>query len=178
MLLFQEILVYATVLVHVSWILGLLGYIVYKSPLKSRFVDEKISYINEILTNFYQEISLFLVSAATAGSLYFSEIIGFEPCPLCWYQRIFMYPLVIITGISVILLKEDVEDYVMPVSLIGIGISGYHYMVQTIGSLQAGCAEGVSCEAQHVLGLDYISIPLMAFTVFVTVFVLNWKFSE
>jgi disulfide bond formation protein DsbB len=67
---------------------------------------------------------------ATLGSLYYSEIVGFVPCTLCWYQRICMYPLAVILPIAAARGDEGVRRYVTPLAVVGAGISAYHYLVQ------------------------------------------------
>lgn len=155
-------------------------YAVYRSPLESKLVERAVEKSRGLLTRFYREISLVLVTVATSGSLYFSEVLGWDPCVMCWYQRVLMYPLVLVFGVAVVLEKTDVEDYAIPVTLIGTGISFYHYLVQRIEAFQsAGCSvTQISCETQYTYYFDYITIPMMAFTVFLTVLILNWKFSN
>ncbi|WP_088083119.1 disulfide bond formation protein B, partial [Bacillus mobilis] len=69
---------------------------------------------------------------ATLGSLFFSEILGFIPCELCWFQRIMMYPLCIILGIATFYNEKNIKKYVLPISIIGGSISLYHYAIQKI----------------------------------------------
>src|SRR5688572_24240976 len=63
---------------------------------------------------------------ATSGSLVFSEVMGYVPCALCWYQRILMYPLVIIIAVGILNLDDGVRKYVLPLSFIGYVIAFYH----------------------------------------------------
>lgn len=67
---------------------------------------------------------------ATLGSLSFSELFNFIPCTFCWYQRILMYPLVIILGIAVYEQNDRIYKYVLPFSVVGMLVSGYHYALQ------------------------------------------------
>ncbi len=69
---------------------------------------------------------------ATLGSLYFSEIKGFVPCEFCWYQRILMYPLSLILGIAAYSGERKIKKYVLPLSITGMIVSTYHYMMQKI----------------------------------------------
>lgn len=180
MSLVQSALSYATLLVNISWIAGLALYALHRSPIQSEKIERTVKRFSGLLTSFYREISLIFVAAATSGSLYFSQVLGWEPCLMCWYQRILMYPLVLVLGVAVLLEKTDVEDYVLPITLIGSGLSFYHYLVQRIEAFQSsGCSvTQISCETQYTYYFDYITVPMMAFTVFLTVAVLNWKFSE
>ena len=83
-----------------------------------------------------QEYALFAAWGAsfiaTLGSLYFSEIMKFEPCVLCWYQRIFMYPFVLWLGIAVVKKDYRIASYSLPIASIGACISLYHYAIQKI----------------------------------------------
>lgn len=109
---------------------------------------------------------------ATLGSLFFSEILGYEPCKLCWYQRILMYPLVIIYGTA--LFKKNLSIALPGLILSGIGIcvSTYHYVIQKLPTLEAGGACGlVPCNFEYVNYLGFITIPFMAGTAFILIFV-------
>jgi disulfide bond formation protein DsbB len=108
--------------------------------------------------------------AAMLGSLYYSEIAGFVPCTLCWYQRILMYPLTLIILIGIIKQDEYLPHYVLPFSIIGMGVSTYHYLIQ-VGLLAhpAACAVGIPCNLRYVNYFGFVSIPFMALTAFVMI---------
>jgi len=112
---------------------------------------------------------------ATVGSLYFSEIKGFVPCELCWIQRIFMYPLVIIYGVSA--LKKDIDIALPGLILSGIGmfISAYHYLIQKMPALQqSGEACGViPCNIEYINYFGFVTIPFLAGIAFIVIFVLH-----
>lgn len=105
---------------------------------------------------------------ATLGSLYLSEVMHFIPCTLCWYQRIFMYPLAILLGIGFYHHDKKIHWYALPLSVIGMLISGYHFLLQKIPYLQQFemCTSGVPCAKDYLNLLGFITIPLMAFTAF------------
>ncbi|MBL4954481.1 disulfide oxidoreductase [Neobacillus sp. OS1-32] len=105
---------------------------------------------------------------ATLGSLYFSEVMHFIPCTLCWYQRIFMYPLAIILAIAVYRNDTGIYKYVLPLSVIGMLISGYHILLQKVPALQPFemCKYGVPCSRDYLNWLGFITIPMLAFTAF------------
>ncbi|MGW6301908.1 disulfide oxidoreductase [Peribacillus butanolivorans] len=105
---------------------------------------------------------------ATIGSLYFSEVMHFIPCTLCWYQRILMYPLAIILGISVYKNDKGIYQYVLPLSIIGMLISGYHVMLEKIPYFQQFemCTTGVPCSKDYINWLGFITIPMLAFIAF------------
>lgn len=101
---------------------------------------------------------------ATLGSLYFSEILLYIPCELCWYQRILMYPLVVILGIAAVKKDAGIATYVLPLSILGGGISFYHYLVQKvdfIGENSVSCGV-VPCTGQYINWLSFITIPFLA----------------
>lgn len=107
---------------------------------------------------------------ATLGSLYFSDVVGFVPCSLCWYQRIAMYPLWVVLGVAVWRNEPGVWVYALPLSLIGFVISAYHVMVQYRPSLEiAACTGGVPCSARYILVYGFVSIPVMAGSAFLFV---------
>jgi disulfide bond formation protein DsbB len=105
---------------------------------------------------------------ATIGSLYFSEIRHFIPCTLCWYQRIFMYPLAVILGVAFYRNDKEIFRYTLPLALIGMVISGYHTMLQKIPYLQQFemCTSGIPCSKDYLNWLGFITIPMMAFVAF------------
>jgi disulfide bond formation protein DsbB len=105
------------------------------------------------------------------GSLFFSEVMKFVPCNFCWYQRILMYPLVILLGVAFYQQDHKVTRYVLPLSIMGIIVSGYHYALQKIPALKAFevCTSGVPCSGQYINWLGFITIPLLAFVGFTTI---------
>jgi disulfide bond formation protein DsbB len=105
---------------------------------------------------------------ATIGSLYFSEVLHYIPCTLCWYQRIFMYPLAIMLGIAFYQNDRGIVKYALPLSIIGMMISGYHIALQKIPYLQQFemCKSGVPCSKDYINWLGFITIPILAFTAF------------
>ncbi len=110
---------------------------------------------------------------STLGSLIYSDVIGYEPCRLCWYQRILMYPQTILFGMALLKKKDEIIDYGMILSLVGAAIAFYHYLMQ-LNIVPAGdCAAvgySVSCTQRFVLQFGYITIPLMALTGFLMIF--------
>ncbi len=116
---------------------------------------------------------------AMTGSLFFSERMGFIPCTLCWYQRILMYPLVLFLGIAFYRNDKGIYKYVLPVSVIGMMTSSYHYALQKIPSLHefSSCTSGVPCSGQYINWLGFITIPflaLVAFSIITIMMVVLW----
>ncbi|MFD1130577.1 disulfide oxidoreductase [Paenibacillus provencensis] len=105
---------------------------------------------------------------ATLGSLYFSEIRGFIPCELCWYQRILMYPLSILLGISAFYNDRNIKKYVLPLSILGACISLFHYLQQKLPGFASikPCTSGVPCNIQYIDWLNFITIPFLALIAF------------
>ncbi|MGC4376707.1 disulfide oxidoreductase [Fictibacillus sp. Mic-4] len=105
---------------------------------------------------------------ATLGSLFFSEVMHFIPCTLCWYQRIVMYPLAILLGIGFYLNDRSIYRYVLPLTVIGMLISGYHYALQKLPFMREfeTCTSGVPCSGEYINWLGFITIPLLAFIAF------------
>jgi disulfide bond formation protein DsbB len=105
---------------------------------------------------------------ATIGSLYFSEVRHFIPCTLCWYQRIFMYPLAVILGIAFYRNDKGIAIYALPLSIVGMIISGYHTALQKIPYLQQFemCSSGVPCSEDYINLLGFITIPILALIAF------------
>jgi disulfide bond formation protein DsbB len=100
---------------------------------------------------------------ASAGSLYFSQVAGFTPCLLCWYQRIAMYPLVPVLAVGLLRRDRGVWAYGLPLSVIGLGIALYHVMIQFRPALEVGaCGTGVPCTARYLAVFGFVSIPVMA----------------
>lgn len=108
---------------------------------------------------------------ATLGSLYFSEIAHLVPCVLCWYQRICMYPLVVILTVGILRKDKSVPYYVLPLSLIGLSIAGYHYLLQmgVIPESAAPCVAGISCASRLVQWYGFITIPFLSLVAFAVI---------
>jgi len=172
-----QVISYAVLLTQISLLAGTLIFI--KRKLSIEFGEDRIAKIEDQVRRFYRELALIVALTATSGSLYMSNFLGWEPCRLCWFQRIAIYPLVVLLGTALVLKKDDIADYVMPLAMIGIPISVYHYMVQRIDQFHsAGCSVlSVSCETTHTFYFGYISIPMMALTALVAVLVLMWRFN-
>lgn len=120
-------------------------------------------------------LSALIVSVvATSGSLFYSEIAGYDPCKLCWFQRILMYPQVILLAIAY--KKSDVEitTYSLALSILGLAIAVYHYIIQFSQSPLVPCSTvgySVSCSDHFTLSYGYITIPMMAMTAFALIII-------
>ena len=118
--------------------------------------------------------SLIIALTATLGSLFYSEIAGYEPCKLCWFQRIFMYPQVIILIIALAKKDQRINDYTLVLSIIGGLIAAFHYFSQISGISLLPCVAigySVSCARRFVMEFGYLTIPLMSLSAFALIFI-------
>lgn len=107
---------------------------------------------------------------STLGSLYLSEVAGFVPCTLCWYQRIAMYPLALLLGIATVRGDIAVRRYAVPLAGIGALIAAYHVALQRLPGLPSGsCSLDVPCSAIYVERFGFVTIPVMALIGFVAI---------
>ncbi|HVZ66991.1 MAG TPA: disulfide oxidoreductase [Patescibacteria group bacterium] len=149
----------------VALILVLGAHLVFK---KNKFLKKIISFFSENALIF----AFFVALAAMTGSLFFSEVAKFVPCKLCWYQRICMYPQVLILGIAALKNDFSIKRYILPLSIVGIIISTYHYILQ-MSPLPLPCTDEIaSCAAKQAAFFGYMTIPLMAWTAFAMIILL------
>ena len=117
----------------------------------------------------------FLISlVATLGSLFFSEIMNFIPCSLCWYQRIFMYSLVFLFLINLLYPDDKIFKYSFPLVFIGWIISIYHnlLMFKIIPEKLSPCVQGIPCSVDYLNWLGFITIPLLSFFSYTCILIL------
>jgi disulfide bond formation protein DsbB len=132
----------------------------------------------------YALYGAFAVSlAAMLGSLYFSEIAHFPPCVLCWYQRICMYPLVLIIGYSIYLRNRLVVWPAFVLASVGWLIGLYHNLLyyEILPEAAAPCIAGVSCTTKFIEWFGFVTIPLlsfMGFTIILIALTIYWKTSK
>src|SRR3989344_142120 len=93
---------------------------------------------------------------ATLGSLYFSEIKHLEPCVLCWYQRILMFPIAIILAVAIIRKDKNVAYYVLPLSILGALVAFYQYLLQMTALKQVNLISCSSLEPCSAIQVIYI----------------------
>lgn len=105
---------------------------------------------------------------ATAGSLFFSEVMNLPPCVLCWYQRIAMYPLVLIVGVGIVARDARMKIYALPLCLTGLAIAIYHNLLYygIVPESISPCTQGISCTSRQIEWLGFVTIPLLALTAF------------
>ena len=116
-------------------------------------------------------LALLTAWTALCGSLYFSEVRGYVPCVLCWYQRILMYPLSVVIAVGLLRRDPHLPYYVLPLSLYGLGMSTYHYLLEKtdlfVGA--AACTQGVACTTQWINWFGFVTIPFLALVAFLIV---------
>src|SRR3989344_6922031 len=110
-------------------------------------------------------------AASMAGSLYFGEVLGLAPCVLCWYQRIAMYPLVLIIGVGIVKKDRHFYDYAIPLSVIGGAIAFYQNLLYygVIQERLVPCTFGISCTTKYIQLLGFIDIPLLSLLSFILI---------
>lgn len=101
---------------------------------------------------------------ATLGSLFFSDVIGFAPCVLCWYQRIAMYPLVILLLVGIYQPIKYTLNFTIPVASVGLFIALYHNLLHygIVPETASPCRAGVPCSTVYINWLGFITIPMLS----------------
>lgn len=178
--------------------IGLIGALFYFVAKKAGYDLRDYDYlrkVKQLIADYNRRIALIIALTATAGSLYLSNSPfwielgqgGFElvkrsnlwdPCRLCWFQRILMYPLVLILGTGIFTMDKDLKDYVLPLAIVGTPIALIHSLVQRYEQFQAaGCSvTSISCATEYTFHFGYVTIPVMALTAFLAIAVLIWRF--
>ena len=115
--------------------------------------------------------SLITALIATMGSLYLSEVSGFTPCSLCWYQRILMYPLAGLLALGIMRRDSHLPHLVLPFSLLGQGVSVYHFLLQKtqLFGAPSSCGVGVTCTTVWINWFGFVTIPLLAMIGFMAI---------
>jgi len=140
---------------------------------------------NPILVFFkrYTFIIGFLVGLGSIVlSLFYSSVIGFPPCELCWVQRIFLYPQAILFGMELWKRDRTIIDHSIALAFIGSLVSIFHIYVENGGASSLACATGtateVSCAVRYVYQFSYVTIPVMALSasVFIIFILVNYKY--
>ena len=119
-------------------------------------------------------LGLLVSSGAVFGSLFYSNVMGYEPCVLCWWQRLAIYPTFILFLTALFRKDRKVFHYVFPLSLIAAVISTYHSYVQWGGSPLIPCDVEGTCNRLYVYAFGYITIPTMVLSVAVLLILLWW----
>ena len=141
------------------------------------YIVDKDGWIVEMVRRYAYLIIVCAAGASIVGSLTYSELVGFPPCKLCWLQRIFLYPSFVIGIIAWWKNDRNALRYTLALSIIGICISLYHYIMQMTGVSLFSCdtiGQSASCGGVFVREFGYMTIPLMAFTLNAGIIVASW----
>ena len=105
-----------------------------------------------------------IASGSALGSLFFSDVMGFAPCILCWYQRIAIFPLVLILPMGLFPFDAKVATFALPLTVAGLVTAVYHNLlyVGLIPKSIQPCAQGVPCTEKYIEFLGFVSIPLLS----------------
>jgi disulfide bond formation protein DsbB len=105
-----------------------------------------------------------IASASTLGSLFFSYVMEFAPCVLCWYQRICLFPLVILLARGLFPLDRRVVKYALPLTAAGWLLAAYHCLLyaKLVPASMQPCGKGVSCTEEYLELFGFLSIPLLS----------------
>ncbi|MDZ7874019.1 MAG: disulfide bond formation protein B [Rhizobium sp.] len=121
-------------------------------------------------------ISLFMAwtvaLAATLGALFVGEVMGQTPCLLCWYQRVFMFPLAVVLGVAVFKGDREVWRYALPLAVAGLLIAGYHVLLYAglIPEAVVPCGKGPSCsDAQMTIFGGLLPLPILSLLAFTAI---------
>lgn len=170
LLTFSKIISISTLISNILFILFLLLY----------FTNKKVK-IKSILfvKKYILEIILLPIFFSVVGSLIYSEILGFKPCVLCWYQRILIYPQLILLLLAIKKNDKNIIEYLIPFSWIGFLISLYQsYSNWGGGSILPCTASGGECSRIYVLDYGYITIPFMALSVFIYILSISYIYKK
>ncbi len=115
-----------------------------------------------------------VATASTLGSLFFSEVMDLVPCVLCWYQRIFMFPLAIILFVAQYPLDLKVVRYALPIAVIGLLFTVYHSLLffGFIPENLQPCSQGISCADDSMVLFNFLPIPLLSLVAFSIIIIL------
>ncbi len=126
--------------------------------------------------------SWLVAAVSSIGSLFFSEVMELVPCILCWYQRIFMFPLAIILLVGLCPLDKRVINYALPIAIIGLLFTLYHCLLYFgfIPENLQPCSQGVSCADEGMELFGFLPIPLLSLASFslIIFFLLTSRFSK
>lgn len=135
------------------------------------FMQKRTPALRDIAQSVSERGYLIAVTVAFAASflaLVYSEFTGAEPCPLCWWQRIFLFPQVILLGLAMWKRDPVMADYSIILSVFGAGVALYQHVLQMLPGSGLPCpAVGASCSQRILFEFGYITFPLMAFSTFV-----------
>jgi hypothetical protein len=114
-----------------------------------------------------------VAAVATFGSLYLSEVAGYLPCVLCWYQRIAMYPLTVVLGVAAVRRDRQVWRTAVPIAAIGGMVSVWHIAIERNPALGGPCDPAAPCSIRWVEEFGFLTLPTMALVGYLAIIVLT-----
>ncbi len=120
-------------------------------------------------------LGFLLTFSATLLSLFYSEVLGFAPCGLCWLQRVFLYPQVVLFGVAFLKKDSQISPYIIWLSFLGALVAIYQHLLQMGVAKIVPCASTLleaDCAERVLFELGYVTFPLMSFSLFVFLIVL------
>lgn len=116
-------------------------------------------------------LSWLVATVSTLGAIFLGEVMGLTPCILCWYQRICMFPLVLILAAGLFPGDARVVRYAFPLALIGLGIAVLHLLVSegVIPETLMPCTQGVPCSQQLIEWFGFLTIPILSVAAFAAI---------
>ena len=112
-----------------------------------------------------------LAAASALGALFMGEVMGLTPCVLCWYQRIFMFPLVFVLAAGLFPFDPRIVRYALPLALVGLLLAGFHLLLVAgyIPESMTPCRQGIPCSTVQIEWFGFVTIPLLSFVAFLTI---------
>ncbi len=133
------------------------------------------STVSEYVKKYALGVTFLFSGSGMILTLLYSDVFGFIPCGLCWFERISLYPIVLLSGIALWKKERVIADYILGLSVVGAIIALYHHYIQMGGSQFIACpavGEGANCAKRIIFEFGYITFPLMAFSLFVFIGIL------
>jgi len=115
-----------------------------------------------------------VAAASTLGALFFGEVMQLPPCTLCWYQRIFMFPLTLILPLGLFPLDRKVLRYGFALAVPGGLVAVFHLLLVAglIPESIKPCTQGVPCSETVIVWFGFLTIPLLSAVAFGTIIAL------
>ncbi len=146
------------------------------------FVKDRHNKVRKFFSDYAFYFGFLISLGAVALSLFYSDVIGFPPCDLCWIQRIFIYPQLILFAMELYKRDKTILDFSIAFAFIALIVAFYHVYIELGGQASyLPCdANGVSCATKYVLEFSYITIPMMSLTVSLSILLLmvNYKYMQ
>ena len=119
-------------------------------------------------------IGWLVATVSTLSALFLGEVMGYTPCVLCWYQRICMFPLVLILGAGLFPFDRNVVRYALPLALAGWLLAVFHWAVASglVPESATPCSQGVPCSVELISWFGFLTLPLLSVLAFSTLIAL------